>query len=356
MSDQPPTQSPDKPREQSPGQPPAQSRPGSGQPPAQFRPGSGDQAGASPPAHPVASIRRAFHGAAGGYDEASVLQLEVGKRLRERLDLVRLTPARVLDVGAGTGIQTAALRERYRKAQVIALDTAAAMLAVARKHGRWLRPLPCIQADARQLPLADNSVDLVFSNMTIQWCSDPVALFREFQRVLRPDGLLLFSSLGPDTLRELRASWAAVDGHAHVNPFLDMHDLGDAMIQARFADPVVDMEPFTLTYPELTGLFRDLRRTGANTVVGQRRRGLLGRAGRDRLYQAYEAYRGADGLLPATYEVIYGHAWAVDMQPRSRTEGGDVLVSLETMRGKLPSARGRDGGRADDEDKTGGGS
>lgn len=285
------------------------------------------------------SIRRAFDSAAGTYDSSSVLQREVGKRLLERLDLIRLVPQRILDVGAGTGLQTAALRDRYRKAQVIALDLAPQMLHAARRHGSWLRPMPCIQADANALPLADHSVDLLFSNMTIQWCSDPVGLFRECQRVLRPEGLLLFSTVGPDTLRELRASWAAVDNQPHVNTFIDMHDLGDALVQARFSDPVMDMEPFTLTYPSLPALVSDLRDTGADTVVGGRRTGLMGRAAYRKLLQAYAAYQDKDGRLPATYEIVYGHAWATDVLPQEKDAGGAVLVSLDDMRRKLRSGQ-----------------
>ncbi|MEX0730310.1 MAG: malonyl-ACP O-methyltransferase BioC [Aquisalimonadaceae bacterium] len=285
------------------------------------------------------SVRRAFDGAADTYDSSTALQREVGERLLERLDLVRLTPERVLDVGAGTGLQSAALRERYPKARVIALDTAAHMLHAARRRGSWLRPLPCIQADAAALPVADHSIDLLFSSMAIQWCKDPLALFREFQRVLRPGGLLLFSTVGPDTLRELRASWAAVDDRPHVNTFIDMHDLGDALVQARFADPVMDMEMFTLTYPTLPALVSDLRGAGVGTVLGRRGAGLMGRAAYRRLLQAYSGFKNADGLLPASYEIVYGHAWAADVLPQAKDAGGAVLVSLDNMRRKLRSSR-----------------
>lgn len=285
-----------------------------------------------PPGH---EVRRAFDAAASTYDHAAVLQQEVGRRLLGRLDLIRLEPRMVLDVGAGTGLQAGDLRRRYRKARVIALDVAAAMLRRARGQGTWLRPLPCIQADAAAIPLADASVDLLFSNMTIQWCGDADALFREFQRVLRPGGLLLFSTVGPDTLRELRASWAAVDDARHVNSFADMHDLGDALVRTRFADPVVDMEPFTLTYPSVRAVIADLRATGANTVLESRRRGLLGRRAYARLEQAYAGFADADGRLPATWEVVYGHAWATDMLPQQRRAGGAVVVSADDMRRTL---------------------
>lgn len=283
-------------------------------------------------------IRRAFDAAAADYEQAAVLQREVGERLLQRLDLIRLQPAMVVDLGAGTGLQLDGLRTRYRKARVVALDLSANMLRQARRQGSWLRPVPVLQASAEQLPIADQSVDLLFSSMSIQWCDDPLALFRECHRVLRPGGLLMFSTLGPDTLRELRQSWMAVDQAPHVNSFPDMHDLGDALVQARFGDPVMDMEPFTLTYPELRGLVRDLRGIGATTIRGSRRGGLLGRRGWQRLQAAYERFRQPDGLLPATWEVVYGHAWATGLKRQQTTDDGAAVIPLDSIRrrGDMP--------------------
>lgn len=279
-------------------------------------------------------IRRAFDAAAAGYEQSAVLQREVGQRLLQRLDLIRLQPRLVVDLGAGTGLQAAALRERYRKARVVALDLSPNMLRQARRHGSWLRPLPAVQASQDQLPFASRSVDLLFSSMSFQWSGEPQALFRECHRVLRPGGLLLFSTLGPDTLRELRESWRVVDDAQHVNRFADMHDLGDALVGARFGDPVMDMEPFTLTYPDLGGLVRDLRGIGASTVRGQRRGGLMGRRAWQRLQAAYAGFQQTDGRLPATWEVVYGHAWATGEQPQQRTEDGAVVIPLDSIRAR----------------------
>ncbi|MDT8388743.1 MAG: malonyl-ACP O-methyltransferase BioC [Thiogranum sp.] len=257
--------------------------------------------------------RRSFAAAANGYDAAAVLQREVGKRLLERLDLMQLQPLRVMDLGTGTGQCLGGLLGRYPKADVVALDIALPMLAHARRRGRWLRRPRCVCADAERLPFPDNSFDLLFSNLMLQWCVDIEAAFAEFQRVLRPGGLLLFSTFGPDTLKELRSSWEIVDGASHVNIFLDMHDVGDALVRTRFADPVVDVERLTLTYPDVWQLMRELKQIGAHNVTAGRARGLTGRARMQRLVAAYEQYRQA-GVLPASYEIVNGHAWTASNQ------------------------------------------
>lgn len=257
-----------------------------------------------------ALARRSFELAAAGYDQAAVLQKEVGQRLLERLDLMKMQPSRVLDLGAGTGQCLPGLFERYAKAEVVALDIAFPMLGHARKKGRWLRRPRCVCADAEKLPFTDNSFDLVFSNLMLQWCVDLQSTFQELQRILRPGGLLLFSSFGPDTLRELRESWQSVDAFSHVNAFVDMHDVGDALVSARFTDAVMDVERVTLTYPDVLKLMRELKQIGAHNVTGGRPRGLTGKANMHRVIAFYERFR-RDGVLPASYEIVNGHAWAV---------------------------------------------
>ncbi|MGD8710515.1 MAG: malonyl-ACP O-methyltransferase BioC, partial [Ectothiorhodospiraceae bacterium] len=192
-----------------------------------------------------AETRRAFDRAADTYDAAAVLQREVGRRLVERLEIVKLQPDNVLDIGAGTGATTRELMQHYPRARFTGVDVAPRMLAKARGRAPWLRKLRCLCADAESLPLRSNSYDLIFSNLAMQWVGDLDRAFREIQRVLRPGGVLMFSSFGPDTLRELREAWSAVDGYNHVNRFIDLHDVGDAMTRARLADPVMDMEYFS---------------------------------------------------------------------------------------------------------------
>lgn len=279
-------------------------------------------------------VRRAFARAARSYERHDALQREVGARLRERLPMLQTPPARVLDVGAGTGAGTAALKRAFPEAEVIALDLALPMLRAAKAHRSWRRPFARVCADAQALPLADRSVDLLHSNLCIQWIDDPEPLFAEWLRVLKPGGLMLLSTFGPDTLIELRQSWASADGtHPHVGRFLDMHDLGDAALNAGFRDPVLNVERFTLTYPDPQALLRELKGLGATNADSARERGLTGKARFRRMLEAYEALR-VDGCVPSTWEVVYLHAWGPpEGQPR-RVRGAEIATfSLDKLRG-----------------------
>lgn len=282
----------------------------------------------SPSAPDKSWVRRSFDRAAADYDAAAVLQREVGARLLERLDLIRLQPRRILDIGAGTGVATRALMKRYPKAQVVALDLAPAMLQLARKRAPLLRRLPCVCGDAEALPFAAGSFDMVFSNLTLQWCHELDRVFTGLQRVLRPEGLLMFSTLGPDTLIELRRSWAEADAGEHVNTFFDMHDIGDGLVRAAFADPVMDVERITLTYPNARALMRDLKVIGAHNVSQSRERGLTGKHKLRRMEAAYERFRRPDGTLPATHEVVYGHGWAPRELPQRRGQAGEAYIPV----------------------------
>ncbi len=286
-------------------------------------------------------VRAAFEKAASRYDEAAVLQREIGTRLLERLELMKITPQRVLEVGSGTGFCSTQLAARYPQARLIALDIAHGMLQYTRRRFGWwqrLRRRPgFVCADAEALPLADASVDLVFSNVTIQWCSNPDTTFAEFRRVLKPGGLLLFSTFGPDTLKELRAAWRAVDAAMHVNAFVDMHDLGDGLLRNGFADPVMDREDIVLTYQDARTLMSDLKTIGAHNVNRGRHSGLTGKNKLNAMLAAYERFR-RDGRLPASYEIVYGHAWT-PLTPQRQTRDGVTAIPFAQLQAELKQRR-----------------
>ena len=272
-------------------------------------------------------VRRNFARAAPTYDAVAVLQREVGRRMLERLDYVRITPERVLDLGCGTGASLAALGERYRKARVLGADCSEAMLGVGSARGsrlRWLLPFlrgsALLAADAQALPLKSGSFGLIWSNLLLHWLDDARPVFREMRRTLEIGGLLMFSTFGPDTLKELRASFS--DDDAHTQRFVDMHDYGDMLVECGFADPVIDVETLTLTYASLDDLFRDLRQSGSSCALQARRRGLMGRAAWRAVCNEYEKCV-KDGRLPATFEVIYGHAWKI--APNTAADGRAVV-------------------------------
>jgi malonyl-CoA O-methyltransferase len=268
-------------------------------------------------------VRRAFDRASATYDEAAVLQDEVRARMLERLDLLRLAPRRILDAGSGTGLGSLALRKRYRSSDIVALDIATAMLEAGRQRQRLWRRWQSVCGDVAALPLATASFDMVFCNLALQWCPDLDRALAEFRRVLAPDGVLMFATFGPDTLHELRAAWAQADGYNHVNAFIDMHDIGDAMLRAKLAEPVMDVEHFTLEYDTPRDLMRDLKAIGARNATAGRARGLTGPRRLRAMEAAYEEFR-RDGRLPATYEVVYGHGWA----PRTAATGADGSIAI----------------------------
>ncbi len=274
-------------------------------------------------------MRRNADRAASGYLAAARLELEVGERMLERLDYVRLSPARILDAGSGPAPQAQRLMQRYRGAQLVALDLSIGMLRAIRRPRlldrlRGRAGVTAVCADLCRLPLASRGFSLVWSNMALHWGTDPQAAIGEFHRVLEIDGLLMFSTLGPDTLKELRAAFAGLPGPPHVHSFVDMHDLGDMLVAAGFAAPVMDTETITLTYPGIDALTADLRATGQACALAGRSRGLFG----PRQWDAVRAKLDRcirDGRLPATIEVVYGHAWKP--APR-RTAKGHAIIKL----------------------------
>lgn len=276
-------------------------------------------------------IRTSFDRASANYEAAAVLQARVNEELMGRLELFRFQPNVVLDLGTGTGRGAEALKRRYRRALVVALDMAPGMLREAQRRQRLFRRFERVCADAMRLPFADSSVDVVFSSLMLQWCDPLDVVFAEVRRVLKPEGFFAFSTFGPDTLKELRASWAEVDGYNHVNQFVDMHDIGEALVRAGLVEPVLDVDRVQLTYADTLSLMKDLKAIGAHNVTAGRARGLMGR-GRLRQFQsAYEQFR-RDGRLPATYEVIYGATWGAAGRAGASVRDGEVRISPSAIR------------------------
>ncbi|MCD6055400.1 MAG: malonyl-[acyl-carrier protein] O-methyltransferase BioC [Gammaproteobacteria bacterium] len=273
----------------------------------------------------ISVIKKAFNRAAQTYDEASVLQTITGEALIARLSLLKLNPRTILDLGAGTGKVTSALSQYYPKADVIALDLAEQLL---KKIHSYDKNIGRICAQAPFLPVADHSVDFVFSNASLHWFGDLTVLFAEVQRVLTPNGLFLFSLWGTDTLFELKKAWQAVDQYIHVNSFYDMHNVGDALIFAGFTEPVLDVDHYTLTYSTLNDLFYDLKAMGSHNAAAARFQGLTGKGCFANLEASYEIYRQEEGL-PATYEVIFGHAFAPDLEStKSKTKSSGKITRV----------------------------
>ena len=279
------------------------------------------------------SVRRAFDRAAETYQQFAVLQTEVCNRLLEKLEIVKISPQVILDAGTGTGAAIPALFARYKKAHVVTLDLSENMLLKAGQHGSFLRSPQAVCGDIERLPFADNSFDLVFSSLSMQWCNDLNAALAEAKRVLKPGGLYVFTTFGPDTLKELRYSWSKVDAANHVNMFVDMHDIGDALLQDGFAEPVMEAEVLTVTYDSVDGLMHDLKAIGANVTASasQAERAAKGLGGKSMLQtvrQNYEKYRQGN-LLPATYEVIYGHAWKPVLEVSKNKTDKQQFVKFE---------------------------
>ena len=286
-----------------------------------------------------AEIRRNFNRAAGSYDRVAVLQQTVGQRLLDRLDDIRLQPARILDLGSGTGSLSARLAQRYVPARVVQLDLSFNMLKQAGRNGDVTGRRCLLCADAESLPIADECSEFAFSNLMFQWVSRLDRALEEIYRALRPGGLLLFSTFGPDSLFELRESWSGVDDHVHVNAFTDMHDLGDALVRAGFADPVMEAETFTLVYDDGLALMRELKSLGAGNVNAGRRKSLTGKRQLREMLAEYRRRYGNDGLR-ATFEAVYGHAWVPETKQGRREDREQGVFPLSFR------ARAHAGGRA----------
>jgi len=268
-------------------------------------------------------MKREFARAAATYDDAAVLAREIGARMAERLDLVKLDPVRMADIGCASGDGIRELQRRYPSALPLAVDFSTEMLHLTRARTTLMQRLArraprLVNADVRALPFAADSLGLIWSNLMLHWLDDPLPALRELQRTLEVGGLLMFAMLGPDTLKELRAACQENGLTPPLRKFLDMHDIGDMLLAAGFADPVMDMEMMTLTYSGPRGLLRDQRHLGVRDA-------LLGKLPWRDWRRVFRAYAGkcVDGRWPASFEIVYGHAWKP--APRHADDGRSIV-------------------------------
>jgi malonyl-CoA O-methyltransferase len=282
----------------------------------------------------VRPFRRNREGAAHSFEVATVAgtaappwQAAVRGELLERLQFFHLEPRVILDLGCGVGTAAEQLRRSFPRARVLAMDYAHVMAREARRRQRFWRRFECVCADARALPLAAHSVDLVFSNLMLPWCEDPTVVFTQVQRALRPGGLMLYSTLGPDTLQELRTAWSRADSAPHVGPFADMTGLAAGMSHAGLSEPVMDRERRIVHYPDVRALIVELRAMGAGRAAADRRRQLTGRARWQAMLDAYEATRTGSGL-PVSWEIIYGAGFATTTRSDPARDPGVVEFAV----------------------------
>jgi Methylase involved in ubiquinone/menaquinone biosynthesis len=306
----------------------------------------------------IETVRRQFDRRADRFARHDAIVREVERRLLERLDLMRLDPQWIVDVGCGAGRSRGLLQVRYPRAAWIGVDLSARMLSQHAGRGprwaRWLDALrrrspPLVQAEAAALPLADGRADLVVSNLMVHWHPAPHSVFPEFRRVLRTDGLLLFSCFGPDTLAQLRSAFAAGWPQARPMPFVDMHDFGDMMVAAGFAGPVMDVETLQLTFGSAEQLMREVAALGGNPRA-DRPAALPGSRRARAVHDALQAQCDAQGRLALTFEVAYGHGWCA--APRSPRNASVPLQALRrsaaSVRRPSPSALGEGSARTAD--------
>jgi malonyl-CoA O-methyltransferase len=277
----------------------------------------------------INEISKVFNKQAGEYELAAKVQHEIGARLFERLQYLKIAPLRILDLGCGPGAFSRELSLLYPKAQIVGLDLAQSMLMQAKKKQSWRRKWALIAADMKTMPFATGTFDLVFANQVIHWGSPLNQVFRELNRVMKVNGCFMFTTLGPDTFHELKSAWQGANSHAHVNEFADMHDVGDALMAEYFLDPVMDMEVLSVHYETLPKLVRALKQQGVKNINPQRNQGLTGKNSWQQFEKNYTALQTDKGKYPLTYEVVYGHAWKGER--RKTGVGSETLVPISQI-------------------------
>lgn len=281
------------------------------------------------------ALKRNMNKTASTYQDAAKLAKLTGEQLLTRLDYIKCAPQRILDLGAGTGALSLQLAKRYPKAEVIACDLAEARMQIAKRQRPWFSKIRCCTADMELLPFHRHSFDLIISNQCLYWSNNLKQTITEMARVLKPGGVLLFSSLGPDTLIELRQSFAKIDQAPHVHLFLDMHEIGDLLLKAGFKNPVMDVDRLKLSYPNLPALIDSLRNTGEVNYHIDRNKHLSGKVMLADLNKHYPSNNESSDLS-ASVEVIYGHAWGNELQQSIDEQTGEVRVSLDSLVRKKP--------------------
>ena len=274
----------------------------------------------------IHDVQRRFDRAARGFDDSDFVHSVTRNGLFERLEPLVIDAGVVIDLGCATGSATAKLAKRFRGAKIMAVDLSQQMLEQCRAKQGWFSKTSVVQASASALPFNDQSADIVFANMLLPWISDLPAIAAEVARVLRKDGLFVFATLGPDSFAELRDAWSNDASHAHVNRFLDMHDVGDALVRSGLRDPVLDVDRLNVSYNSARDLFRDLTAVGARNSLQLRNRSLVGK---QRFAAMRERLEGADsdGTLKLNLELVYGHCWGCG----PRASGGEVHISASAI-------------------------
>lgn len=274
-------------------------------------------------------ISKAFNQHANEYELAAKVQQEIGRRLLERLHYLKMSPQRILDLGCGPGFFSRELALLYPKAQIVGLDLAESMLIQARKKHSWRRKWSLVAADMKNLPFATGAFDLVFANQVIHWGDSLPHVFRELNRVMKANGCLMFTTLGPDTFKELKNAWSTVNAYAHVNEFPDMHDVGDCLMSEHFLEPVVDMELLAVHYETLPKLLKSLKAQGVKNINSARNQGLTGKASWKLFVQNYSEMQTDTRKYPLTYEVVYGHAWKGEQ--RKTGQGIETMIPISQI-------------------------